>query len=112
LLSLFLFPDFCGSKKCVNFSFDLFLGLGAWLKSFSPTTPKMKNIPRRFLLLVSSGAGIVVSKSIHQVIPKWLKSLDQERFGKRNPNIIHDKKSALKIVTFQIRGLRDGLGMF
>lgn len=55
-----------------------------------------------------SGAGIVVSKSIDIKIPEWLKSIYKHGLGKRNPNVIHDKITALKVMALHALGSRDG----
>jgi hypothetical protein len=65
-------------KKIHYFSFDLFLGFGAGLKSVSPGTSWVEDIPGRFLLPMSSGAWIMVAKSVHHNIPERLESFDEQ----------------------------------
>jgi len=39
----------------------------------------------------------VIAESINQCVPQWRKLRDQQTLTQGNPNIVHDKKAAMKI---------------
>ena len=71
----------------------------------------MQRIPWGFLLLISPSARSVISKPIHQDIPKRPESVNQQRLTERNPDVINHKKTALEIGYIKIRGLNNGFGV-
>ena len=104
---------FCSGQfeKGFDFRFNFFQGFCARLKSFCPRAPRMQNIPRRLLLSVPPRTWIVVSKSIDKDIPKRLKPLNQQRFSKGNPHVVHNKITTMKIAANEIYGLMDRIAM-
>jgi hypothetical protein len=61
---------------------------------------------------VAACARVVVSKSIYDGIPDRLKTLDEQGFSQRNPNVIDDQVTAPKVGDVQIGGGDNGLAMF
>ena len=46
---------------------------------------------------MTSAARIVIAESIKYAIPNGLEFFNQQRFCQRNPNIVHDKKTAGRV---------------
>ncbi|HEV2202658.1 MAG TPA: hypothetical protein VGR73_22800 [Bryobacteraceae bacterium] len=67
----------------------------------------MNNIPLGSLPLMSSLSGIVVSKAINYAVPHRREHLDQQRFAKRNPNVVHNKVTAGEVVKLKVLGVPD-----
>jgi len=49
----------------------------------------------------------MIPKSVNLEVPEWLKPIYEHRLGKRNPDVIHNEKSALKVTNVQIRRLEN-----
>jgi hypothetical protein len=62
-------------EKHSYFGLDFLSRFRAWLKPISPLTPGMDDVPRGSLLLMSSRARIVITKSINLKIPEGLKPI-------------------------------------
>jgi len=79
--------------------------------AFGPRSSRMKHIPRRALLMVSTLAWVMVAKTIDYSIPDRHEFADEHRLAERNPNIVNHEVATLKIRKVQVLGLLDGLGM-
>lgn len=75
---------------------------------FGPRASGVQHIPRRSKLSGSAITRIIVAKAIHDDVPKWLVPRDQHTLSHPHPDIVKHKKSATKVVEFEVACLLNG----
>ena len=83
--------------ETANFFEDLIAGMSGGLATGCPRPAWMEFIPERSFATKPSGTWGMIAEAFHKEVPEWLKFLNDKRFAKGNPNIVHDERLIGKI---------------